>query len=94
MTLLIEMQDILAGISNTLIEKAKNEKERGVLEGKEDKSIIGVLSKSFVVGEFVFSYTHLYLLVKAHDEDSRIHLTREQVVAQASKFHHNVHLSN
>ena len=93
MTLLIEMQEILAGISNTLIEKAKNEKERGVLEGKEDKSIIGVLSKSFGVGELGF-LTHLYLLVKAHDEDSRIHLTREQVVAQASKFHHNVHLSN
>ncbi|KIM68473.1 hypothetical protein SCLCIDRAFT_1209288 [Scleroderma citrinum Foug A] len=44
--LMQEMQEIMEDISNTLLERTKNEKERGVLDGKEEKSIIGILIKA------------------------------------------------
>ncbi|KIK27618.1 hypothetical protein PISMIDRAFT_92400, partial [Pisolithus microcarpus 441] len=41
--LLREMQEIMEDISKELLARTKKEKEEGVLDGKEDKSIIGVL---------------------------------------------------
>ena len=55
--LMQEMQEIMEDISNTLLERTKNEKERGVLDGKEEKSIIGILSKPFGVDKLGSSYT-------------------------------------
>jgi len=55
--LLQEMQEIMEDISNTLLERTKNEKEKGALDGKEEKSIIGVLSKSFGADKLGPSYT-------------------------------------
>ncbi|KAI6131615.1 cytochrome P450 [Pisolithus croceorrhizus] len=44
--LLCEMQRIMEDISKDLLTRTKREKEEGVLDGKEDKSIIGVLVKA------------------------------------------------
>ncbi|KIM68463.1 hypothetical protein SCLCIDRAFT_1209273 [Scleroderma citrinum Foug A] len=44
--LLQEMQEIMEDISNTLLERTKDEKGKGALDGKEEKSIIGVLIKA------------------------------------------------
>ncbi|KAG6328692.1 hypothetical protein ID866_10397 [Astraeus odoratus] len=65
--LFAEMQQTMRDISVKLLERTKREKEEGVLDGKEEKSIIGVL-------------------VKAKDADSDLHLTTEEVLAQASKI--------
>lgn len=53
-----EMQEIMEDISNTLLERMKNEKEKGALDGKEEKSIIGVLGKFFEADEHISSYIH------------------------------------
>ena len=75
-------------ISNTLLERTKDEKEKGALDGKEEKSIIGVLSKFFWVD--ILGFAHPYL-VKANDtESTELHLTQEEVLAQVSKFCHSV----
>ncbi|KAG6333221.1 hypothetical protein ID866_5866 [Astraeus odoratus] len=44
--LLDEMQQMIGDISVTLLERSKREKEDGVLDGKEEKSIIEVLVKA------------------------------------------------
>ncbi|KIM68469.1 hypothetical protein SCLCIDRAFT_1209280 [Scleroderma citrinum Foug A] len=41
--LMQEMQEIMEDISNTMLERTKNEKQKGALDGKEEKPIIGVL---------------------------------------------------
>ena len=55
--MLQEMQEIMEDISKSLLERTKNEKEKGALDGKEEKSIIGVLSESFT-DRLDPSYTH------------------------------------
>ena len=57
--MLHEMQEIMEDISNTLLERTKNEKEKGALDGKEEKSIVGVLSKSFRTDLLGPSYMHV-----------------------------------
>jgi len=82
-----EMQEIMKDISNTLLARTKSEKEKGVLDGKEEKSIIGVLSKSFGADKLG---PHTLYLVKANDTDSaELHLTREEVLGQVSKSCYN-----
>ncbi|KAL4064491.1 cytochrome P450 [Scleroderma yunnanense] len=44
--LMEEMQDIIENISKTLLERTRTEKEQGVLDGKKEKSVIGVLIKA------------------------------------------------
>lgn len=39
-----EMKAIMIDICNALLERTKKEKEQGALDGKEEKSIIGLLS--------------------------------------------------
>ena len=56
--LMQEMQEIMEDISNTMLERTKHEKQKGALDGKEEKPIIGVLSKSFGADRLGPSYTH------------------------------------
>ena len=56
--LLQEMQEIMEDISNTMLERTKKEKQKGALDGKEEKSIIGVLSKSLGADKLGPFYTH------------------------------------
>ena len=81
--LLKEMQEILGDISKSLLERTKKEKEGGVLNGQDDKSIMGVLRKSVHFG--YVHLTHLPYPVKAKDAvDSELHLTAEETISQAS----------
>ncbi|KAI6044115.1 cytochrome P450 [Pisolithus marmoratus] len=43
---LVDMQETLSGVAKKLLEKMEKEKEEGVIDGKEDRSIIGVLIKA------------------------------------------------
>ena len=78
-----EMQEILEGISKNLLERTKKDKENGVLNGQEDKSIMGVLRKSVHFGDVLL--TRLPYPVKAEDTvDSKLHSTLEETISQAS----------
>ncbi|KIN96258.1 hypothetical protein M404DRAFT_1006875 [Pisolithus tinctorius Marx 270] len=43
---LTDMQNTLSGIAKKLLDRVEKEKKEGVIDGKEDKSIIGVLIKA------------------------------------------------
>ncbi|KAI6044112.1 cytochrome P450 [Pisolithus marmoratus] len=43
---LVDMQETLSGVAKKLLERMEKEKEEGVIDGKEDRSIIGVLIKA------------------------------------------------
>ncbi|KAI6000267.1 cytochrome P450 [Pisolithus marmoratus] len=42
---LVDMQETLSGVAKKLLERMEKEKKEGVVDGREDKSIIGVLIK-------------------------------------------------
>ena len=49
--LLSALYKAMADISKTLFEKAKKEKEEGHLDGKEESSVIGLLSALFAAAQ-------------------------------------------
>jgi len=87
--LLQKLNIAMEEISNELIARTQREMEMGVIGGKEERSIIGLLSTwlipNFQQDGFLISTTYLKI-VKGASNDSEFHLTKEEVVAQVNEL--------
>ncbi len=73
-----KLRQSLSSISDELLERTRKESQGGV----EEKSIIGLLSKSFCVVILYQSNAHPLSLVKAENAKTELTLTQEEVLAQ------------
>lgn len=85
-----KLGDTIEDISNVLLARTRKEMEMGAAKGKEEKSIIGLLSTSRILISDT-TYTLFYLqrkkTVKGANGESTFHATKEEMMAQVNAFH-------
>ena len=86
--LIQKLTDALEEISNVLLSRTQKELEMGVVGGKEERSVIGLLSTSSILN--VRLDTPLICstrkIVKGANKVSEFHLTKDEVIAQVNEL--------